>query len=108
VNDWQQCITFHHFIRQKLTSFSFFNYAGVAMVDLATGLFAHGAILAALHSRHQTGKGQKVDCSLMETQLACLVNIGQNWLLGATTEAKTWWVRWGGGMGGGVGGLKKL
>lgn len=78
------------------------------MVDLATGLFAHGAILAALHSRHQTGKGQKVDCSLMETQLACLVNIGQNWLLGATTEAKTWWVRWGGGMGGVVGGLKKL
>jgi len=60
------------------------------MVDLATGLFAHGAILAALHSRHTTGKGQKVDCSLMETQLACLVNIGQNWLLGATTEAKTW------------------
>ncbi|EWM29343.1 caib baif -transferase family protein c7orf10-like isoform 1 [Nannochloropsis gaditana] len=63
---------------------------GVAMVDLATGLFAHGAILAALHSRHRTGRGQKVDCSLMETQLACLVNIGQNWLVGATKEAKTW------------------
>ncbi|GAB5029534.1 caib baif -transferase family protein c7orf10 homolog [Nannochloropsis oceanica] len=63
---------------------------GVAMVDLATGLFAHGAILAALHGRHQTGRGQKIDCSLMETQLACLVNIGQNWLLGATTEAKRW------------------
>ena len=31
-----------------------------------------------------------MDCSLMDTQLACLVNIGQNWLLGATTEAKRW------------------
>ncbi len=40
--------------------------------------------------RHHTGVGQRVDCSLMDTQLACLVNIGQNWLLGATTQAKRW------------------
>ena len=37
-----------------------------------------------------TGRGQKVDCSLMETQLACLANIGQNWLLGAVTESRRW------------------
>ncbi len=77
---------------------------GVAMVDLATGLFAHGAILAALHSRHRTGVGQKIDCSLMETQLACLVNIGQNWLLGATKEAKRWYVGWEWGWEWGLGG----
>jgi crotonobetainyl-CoA:carnitine CoA-transferase CaiB-like acyl-CoA transferase len=29
----------------------------------------------------------------METQLACLANIGQNWLLGAVDEARRWSVR---------------
>lgn len=40
--------------------------------------------------RQQTGVGQKIDCSLMETQLACLANIGQNWLLGAVNETRRW------------------
>ncbi|CAG9767628.1 unnamed protein product [Ceutorhynchus assimilis] len=63
---------------------------GVAMVDLATGLYAHGAILAALIKRSKTGKGQKIDCNLLSTQLATLINIGSNYL-NAGEEA----VRWG-------------
>ena len=48
---------------------------GVALTDVLTGTLANSAILAALHRRNATGKGQCVDVSLMEAQLAGLVNI---------------------------------
>ena len=47
------------------------------MTDLATGLYAHGAIMAALLQRNQTGKGQKINCDLLSTQVSTLVNLGQ-------------------------------
>ncbi|KXS96448.1 hypothetical protein AC578_3223 [Pseudocercospora eumusae] len=53
---------------------------GLGMIDMSTGLFAHGAIMAALRHRDQTGKGQHIDCSLFGTQISMLVNIGANWL----------------------------
>lgn len=42
---------------------------GVAMTDLSTGLYAYGAILAALLHKQKTGLGQHVDCSLLNTQV---------------------------------------
>jgi len=54
---------------------------GVAATDIATGLYAHGAIMAALLSRQQTGKGVWIDCNLFETQLAGLANIASNYLI---------------------------
>ena len=39
------------------------------MTDLATGLYAHGAIMAALMQRMHTGKGQKINCDLLSTQV---------------------------------------
>jgi crotonobetainyl-CoA:carnitine CoA-transferase CaiB-like acyl-CoA transferase len=42
---------------------------GVAATDIATGLYAHGAIMAALLSRQQTGKGVWIDCNLFESQV---------------------------------------
>jgi succinate--hydroxymethylglutarate CoA-transferase len=45
---------------------------GVAATDIATGLYAHGAIMAALISRQQTGKGVWIDCNLFETQVNIL------------------------------------
>jgi len=42
---------------------------GVAATDIATGLYAHGAIMAGLLSRQQTGKGMWIDCNLFETQV---------------------------------------
>lgn len=42
---------------------------GVAVVDLATGLSSVGAITAALYQREKTGKGTKIECSLLETQV---------------------------------------
>ncbi|KAK8250576.1 CoA-transferase [Phyllosticta capitalensis] len=53
---------------------------GLGMVDMCTGLYMHGAILAALSARDKTGKGQKLDASLFETQISLLINIGANWL----------------------------
>ncbi|XP_037312093.1 succinate--hydroxymethylglutarate CoA-transferase isoform X2 [Pungitius pungitius] len=41
---------------------------GVAMTDLATGLYAHGAVMAALLQRHKTGRGVHIDCNLLSSQ----------------------------------------
>ncbi|XP_052094956.1 succinate--hydroxymethylglutarate CoA-transferase-like [Mytilus californianus] len=60
---------------------------GVAMTDLSTGLYAHGAILAAVLQRQITGRGQHIDCNLFSTQVASLINIGSNYL-NAGMEAK--------------------
>jgi len=54
---------------------------GVAIVDVTAGLFAVNGILAALHARRETGRGQRVDVSLLESALAWLVNVGQNYLV---------------------------
>jgi crotonobetainyl-CoA:carnitine CoA-transferase CaiB-like acyl-CoA transferase len=43
---------------------------GVAIVDITAGMFAASAILAALHAREQTGTGQRIDVSLLESQVA--------------------------------------
>lgn len=48
--------------------------AGVAVVDVLTGLHATVAILAALRQRDLTGAGQHVEVSLMSTLLSSLVN----------------------------------
>jgi crotonobetainyl-CoA:carnitine CoA-transferase CaiB-like acyl-CoA transferase len=42
---------------------------GVAVTDISTGLYAHGAIMAALLSRQKTGKGVWIDCNLFESQV---------------------------------------
>lgn len=62
---------------------------GVAMTDLSTGLYAHGAIMAALLQRDKTGKGQKIDCNLLSTQVSLLANLGSNYL-NYGSEAKRW------------------
>jgi crotonobetainyl-CoA:carnitine CoA-transferase CaiB-like acyl-CoA transferase len=49
---------------------------GVALVDILTGLFATSGILAALRHRDRSGRGQKVEVSLLASLLAALVNQG--------------------------------
>jgi succinate--hydroxymethylglutarate CoA-transferase len=61
---------------------------GVAMTDIATALYAHGAILAALYSRERTGVGQRIDTSLLETQIAALINIASSYLNGGELPKK--------------------
>ncbi|KAK2859781.1 hypothetical protein Q5P01_004401 [Channa striata] len=62
---------------------------GVAMTDLATGLYAHGAIMAALLQRHKTGKGVHIDCNLLSSQVSCLSHVAANYL-NAGKEARRW------------------
>ncbi len=54
---------------------------GVAITDVATGISAQGAICAALYAREKTGRGQRIDLSLLETQVSALVNIASSYLL---------------------------
>lgn len=54
---------------------------GVAIVDLFTGLYAATAILAALHARALTGRGQLIDVALLPATVAMLANVGSNYLI---------------------------
>jgi succinate--hydroxymethylglutarate CoA-transferase len=49
---------------------------GIAIGDLCTGLYMHGAILAALEGRRSSGVGCKLDASLFESSLSLLINVG--------------------------------
>uniref|UniRef100_A0A9J8B5Q7 Succinyl-CoA:glutarate-CoA transferase n=2 Tax=Cyprinus carpio carpio TaxID=630221 RepID=A0A9J8B5Q7_CYPCA len=62
---------------------------GVAMTDLATGLYTQGAVMAALLQRQKTGRGLHIDCSLLSSQVACLTHIAANYL-NAGIEARRW------------------
>jgi crotonobetainyl-CoA:carnitine CoA-transferase CaiB-like acyl-CoA transferase len=55
---------------------------GIPIVDIATGMFAATAILAALRARDLTGEGQLVDVSLLDSQVALLTNVASNYLVG--------------------------
>ncbi len=46
---------------------------GIFVADYASGAYAMGAILAAVHQRHATGKGQMVDVSMFETLVGMLL-----------------------------------
>lgn len=54
---------------------------GVPMGDLAGGLFAAIAINGALVQRNMTGKGQKIDLSLLDTQISLLSYVAQYYLI---------------------------
>ena len=61
---------------------------GVAVVDLFTGLQLSIGILAALRAREQSGCGQQVDVSLLDSALAMTANIGQNYLANGKTPQR--------------------
>lgn len=62
---------------------------GLGLIDMSTGLYLHGAILAALYARRDTGRGQKIDASLFESGVSLLSNVGVSWL-NAGEHAKRW------------------
>lgn len=53
---------------------------GVAVIDLFTGMYATTAILAALHARERTGRGQHIDIALLDVAMATLANQGASFL----------------------------
>jgi formyl-CoA transferase len=62
---------------------------GVAITDVLTGVYASGAITAALLWRERSGRGQYIDCSLLDAQVSALANIASNYLV-AGQEATRW------------------
>jgi len=62
---------------------------GVAITDVLTGVHASGAIMASLLWRERSGRGQYIDCSLLDIQASALANIASNYLV-AGQEAKRW------------------
>jgi glutaryl-CoA transferase len=54
---------------------------GVAIADITAGLFACNAILAALFDHQRSGRGQRIDISLLDSQIAWLANVGSNYLI---------------------------
>jgi crotonobetainyl-CoA:carnitine CoA-transferase CaiB-like acyl-CoA transferase len=63
---------------------------GVPLTDVLTGLYSFGAVASALFLREQTGRGQRISINLLSMQLATLINIGSNYLLGGMVPR-----RWG-------------
>ena len=62
--------------------------AGVAVVDVITGLHAAVAIVAALRGRDATGKGGHIEVSLLDSAFSALVNVAQNALVTGTEPAR--------------------
>ena len=63
---------------------------GVAIIDLVAGLMLGKSIAAALYAREKTGLGQKIDTSLLEAEVAVLINAGSNYLMNGKVPG-----RWG-------------
>jgi glutaryl-CoA transferase len=63
---------------------------GVAIIDIVAGLMLGKSIAAALYAREKTGLGQKLDTSLLEAEVAVLINAGSNYLLSGKVPG-----RWG-------------
>ena len=61
---------------------------GVALTDVCTGLVLQSAIGAALYSREKSGKGQHVCTSLLETQVACMINLASSYLNASTIPSR--------------------
>lgn len=53
---------------------------GVAVTDIFTGVYAAVAILAALHQRGTTGRGQQIDMALMDVATGIMANQAMNYL----------------------------
>jgi crotonobetainyl-CoA:carnitine CoA-transferase CaiB-like acyl-CoA transferase len=50
------------------------DYCGIYIADVLSGVYAFGAIGAALHQRHRSGEGQHIDVSMLEAMLSLTLN----------------------------------
>ncbi len=60
---------------------------GVALSDVLTAHYAHGAICAALYARERSGRGARIEVSLFSATLASLINVAHG-ALATGTEAR--------------------
>ena len=61
---------------------------GVAVTDIFTGVYATTAILAAIHQRNATGRGQRIDMALLDVATAITANQAMNYLASGTAPRR--------------------
>lgn len=61
---------------------------GVAIADIMAGMYATTAVLAALNARSTSGRGQRIDVPLYDSQVAWLANQNMNFLVGGTVPGR--------------------
>ena len=61
---------------------------GTSAFDLVCGQYAMGAIVTALFARERTGKGQRIDTSLFESEITFLVDAGMEYLTTGVSRDK--------------------
>lgn len=61
---------------------------GVAVTDIFTGVYAATAILAALHQRAATGRGQHIDMALLDVATSVMANQAMNFLATGTAPRR--------------------
>lgn len=62
---------------------------GTSAFDIVTGINCHAAVLAALFQRSTTGQGQKIETSLLESEVAFLANAALEYLI-TGAEPQKW------------------
>ena len=61
---------------------------GVAIADIMCGMYAASAIIAALHERSKSGRGQSIEVPLYDSQVAWLANQALNYLVGGEVPGR--------------------
>lgn len=62
---------------------------GISLCDLSTGIYAATGIVSALYGREKTGKGQKINCSLLESMVSLLAYHGVGYMNAGVIPKKT-------------------
>ncbi len=61
---------------------------GLAICDVITGIYSSFAVMTALAHRNETGQGQYIDMSLLDTTIAAISHINMNYLIGGTVPKR--------------------
>ncbi|HLZ24313.1 MAG TPA: CoA transferase [Ktedonobacterales bacterium] len=62
--------------------------AGMPICDILSGMFAGQGILAALHARERTGRGQRVETTLLGATVAAMANLAGSYLMTGEAPAR--------------------
>lgn len=62
--------------------------SGMAITDIFTGIYATTAVLAAVHQRARTGRGQHIDMALLDCAVSIMGNQAMNYLTTGTAPGR--------------------